>query len=63
MFGLVFGTVPGGRYQLEYKDNLAAPTWTPLGSSQTATSTTLTVADDCNFFSNQHRFYRVVRLP
>ena len=63
MFGLLFSTVPGGNYQVEYKDSLAAPTWTPLGPAQTAASTSLTVADDCNFFTNQHRFYRVVRLP
>jgi hypothetical protein len=63
MFGLLFSTIPGGHYQVEYKDDLAAPAWTPLGPAQTAASTTLTMADDCNFFTNQHRFYRIVRLP
>jgi hypothetical protein len=63
MFGLLFSTIPGARYQVEYKDTLEAPAWTPLGPTQTAASTSLTVADDCNFFTNQHRFYRVVRLP
>ncbi len=48
---------------LLYDSSFAAPTWTPLGPAQTAASTSLTVADDCNFFTNQHRFYRVVRLP
>jgi hypothetical protein len=63
MFGLLFSTVPGGHYQVEYKDNLAAPAWTPLGPTQTAASMSLTVADDSNCFTNHHRFYRVVRLP
>lgn len=62
-FGLRFSTIPGGQYQVDYKDNLEAPAWTPVGPAQTAPGTSLTVADDSNLFTNRHRFYRVVRLP
>jgi hypothetical protein len=31
--------VTGKTYQLEYKDNLTDPTWTPVGSPMTGTGT------------------------
>jgi hypothetical protein len=63
LFGLRFSTVPGGQYLVEYKDTLEASGWTPLGPAQTAPGSSLTVADDSNCFTNQNRFYRVVRTP
>jgi hypothetical protein len=63
LFGLSFSTIPGGQYQVHYKDTLDAPTWTPLSPVQTAQGTTLTVADGDSYFAIPHRFYRVVRLP
>ncbi|MEI9960360.1 MAG: putative Ig domain-containing protein [Limisphaerales bacterium] len=32
-FTLNWQTIDGENYQIEYKDNLAAPNWTPLGDS------------------------------
>ena len=61
MFGLMFSTIPGGKYQVEYKDLLTAKAWAPVGPAQTASGTSMTVADDSNCFTNQHRFYRVIR--
>ena len=34
--------IPGQIYQLEYKDDLTAPTWTPLGSPVTGNGGSLT---------------------
>jgi hypothetical protein len=62
-FGFNYTTVPGGHYQVEYKDNLDALAWTPMGPASTAPGTFLQVWDSGGFFTNRHRFYRVVRLP
>ncbi len=47
----------GQTYQLEYKDNLTAPTWTPLGNPVTGTGGTLTVTN--NFGDSPQRFFRL----
>ena len=47
----------GQSYQLEYKDDLSAPTWTPLGSPVTGTSGTLTITN--NFGASPQRFFRL----
>jgi len=61
-FGFNYSTVPGGEYQIEYKDDLAASAWSVLGPAETASGTFLQTVAGSNDFTNQHRFYRVVRL-
>jgi hypothetical protein len=47
----------GQTYQLEYKDDLTAPVWTPLGGSVTGTGGTLTTTN--NFGPSPQRFFRL----
>jgi hypothetical protein len=47
----------GQSYQLEYKDDLTAPTWTSLGSPVTGTGGILTLTND--FSASPARFYRL----
>jgi hypothetical protein len=51
---------PGARYRIEYKPDLNAPAWIPLGPEAVATGGSVTVTDDTA--SNSQRFYRVVVL-
>ena len=51
-------TTPGVRYQIEYKDNLAAPTWTPLGSPVPGTGGSISVTNDITL--SVHRFFRII---
>jgi len=53
--------IAGRTYRLEYKDDLQAPAWTPLGGTLTAAGPTLTVTDLPG--SAPKRFYRLVLLP
>jgi len=48
--------VAGQSYQLEYKDDLGAPAWTPLGSPVTGTGGTLTITND---FASPLRLFRL----
>ncbi|HWD92650.1 MAG TPA: lamin tail domain-containing protein [Verrucomicrobiae bacterium] len=48
----------GQNYQLEYKDNLTDPTWTPLGGVVTGTDGTMTITND--FGDSTQRFFRLV---
>jgi hypothetical protein len=48
--------VAGQSYQLEYKDDPAAPAWTPLGSPVTGTGGTLTLT---NNFASPLRLFRL----
>ena len=57
---LSFLTSPGHSYRVEFKPDLDAPTWLPLGGAWLATDTTLTVTD--SGASATQRFYRVVLL-
>ncbi len=59
-FSLTFGTVPGKTYQVEYKDDLSAPDWTPLGASTNALSGEITISDAPG--AAPQRFYRVVQM-
>jgi hypothetical protein len=52
---------PGRTYRLEYKDDLNAPLWTPLGVNRTAADPILTISDTIN--DSPQRFYRLVLLP
>jgi hypothetical protein len=47
----------GQTYQLEYKDDLTSPTWTPLGNPVTGTGATLTFTND--FGASPQRFFRL----
>jgi hypothetical protein len=49
--------VAGQTYQLEYKDDLTAPTWTPLGSPVTGSGGTLTTTN--NFGTSAQRYFRL----
>lgn len=50
----------GRTYQVEYKDTLDDPAWTPLGTPQTATAAQLTITDPSA--AGAERFYRLVLL-
>ena len=47
--------VPGQSYQLEYKDDLVTPTWTPLGSPITGATVSLTNG----FGASAQRYFRL----
>ncbi|MFZ0828260.1 MAG: lamin tail domain-containing protein [Verrucomicrobiia bacterium] len=49
--------IAGQTYQLEYKDDLTAPAWTPLGSPVTGTGTALTLTN--SFGVSLQRFFRL----
>jgi hypothetical protein len=53
-----FDSAPGQSYQLEYKNSLGDPQWTPLGSSVPGTGGTLTLNDSMT--ADPQRFYRLV---
>jgi hypothetical protein len=53
--------IPHRTYRLEYKDDLNAFSWLPLGGNQTATNSLLIVTD---LVADQpQRFYRMILLP
>jgi len=54
---LSWPSIAGQNYQLEYKDDLSAPTWTPLGSPVTGTGGTLTSIN--SFGASNQRFFRL----
>jgi hypothetical protein len=47
----------GQTYQIQYKDDLTAPTWTPLGGSFLGTGGTLTITNNAGLAAQ--RFFRV----
>jgi hypothetical protein len=49
--------VTGQTYQLEYTDDLAAPSWTPVGSPVTGTGGTLYTTN--NFGASPQRYFRL----
>jgi hypothetical protein len=53
-----FGTTPGRTYRVDYKNDLNEAEWTPLGGSQVAVTTSITVTD--NLSASPQRFYRAV---
>ncbi|MCL5099335.1 MAG: lamin tail domain-containing protein, partial [Candidatus Omnitrophica bacterium] len=55
-----FQVTPGLKYRVEYKDDLNATTWTPLGSDQIAGTNTVTISSPP---STSQRFFRVLMLP
>jgi hypothetical protein len=56
-----FGTTPGRTYRVDYKNDLNEADWTPLGSSQVALGSSISVTD--NISASPQRFYRAVLLP
>jgi hypothetical protein len=50
----------GRTYRAEYKDQLSAASWTPLGTPVVATTTSMTFSDAMGV--GVQRFYRVVRM-
>jgi len=58
---LVIWATPGFAYLLEYTDDLASMVWTPLGTFQTATTSTVTFTDQPD--ASSQRFYRARRSP
>ena len=57
-FTLTWPTIAGQNYQVEYKDNLDDPAWTPLEDPVAGTGNLLNASDDSN--NTPHRFYRLV---
>jgi hypothetical protein len=51
-------TTIGVNYQIEYKDDLAAPVWTPLGSLMPGTGGLISVTNDISL--STHRFFRII---
>lgn len=56
---ILWRSVPGKNYGLEYKDSLDAPAWTPLPDQVTAIGDTASLTDPTPTAA-VHRFYRVV---
>ena len=56
-----FGTASGRQYQVEFKDDLGAPDWQPLGGIYFGNGSPIVVTDLID--SRPQRFYRVVLLP
>jgi hypothetical protein len=54
-------TLPGQTYQIEYKDDLKASSWTALGAPLLGTGGTLTVTNDVSL--SVQRFYRLRLVP
>lgn len=54
---LTVHSTPGHRYQLDYKDSLDAPAWTPMGLPRTATTSSLVF--EVNIGPEAQRFFRV----
>jgi hypothetical protein len=54
---LIWAAQAGGNYRVQYKDDLNAPGWTPLGSDVNATGTSASKTDPNN---GTQRFYRVL---
>jgi hypothetical protein len=57
-FTLGWQTVAGQNYQIEYKDNLAAPSWILLGNSVMGTGGFISVTNDIRL--STQRFFRII---
>jgi hypothetical protein len=56
-FTLSWQTIAGQNYQVEYKDNLNASSWTPLGSPVSGTGEFITVTNDVTL--STQRYFRI----
>ncbi len=59
---LKWAAVPGRTYRVDYKNDLNAPTWTPLGQDLT-TETEAMLSITIDVTAAPHRFYHLVVLP
>jgi len=59
-FVLSWGTTVGQRYQVEYKNALNAPTWTPLGSEVLGNGSTFSITNSIT--NSPQRFFRIRQL-
>jgi hypothetical protein len=57
---IMFNTLPGQHYQVQFKDHLADATWTTLGGIMSGTGSSQTVSDDKA--GSSQRFYRLLAL-
>jgi len=55
---LIWNTLPGRTYRVEYKDDLSAPQWSVLGDSIEAMGTSASASEIVSPI--RHRFYRIV---
>ena len=55
-----FDSLLGPSYQVEFKDNLLDPTWSPLGGVIVGTGGVINLSDTT---AAPQRFYRIVVLP
>jgi hypothetical protein len=60
-FVIGWPTIAGQHYQLEFKDNLAATTWNPLGGSVAGTGNPIIVTNDVT--ASPQRFFRLIITP
>ena len=60
-FVFSYPTIAGQTYQLQYKDNLTAATWTFLGSSMVGPGNPLIITNDLG--ASPQRFFRLVISP
>jgi hypothetical protein len=58
MVGLIWSTVAGWKYQVQYNSDLSSSNWINLSSPATATGTTLNTTDSIT--NSPQRFYRVM---
>ena len=61
MIEFTWGTTPGLTYQVQYKNSLAQPIWSNLGSAFTATNYLGTMSDSIG--PDPQRFYRIILMP
>jgi hypothetical protein len=58
---MTWPTATGQSYQIEYKDDLATPAWTPLGAPFSGTGLPLSVTNGLS--AAPQRFFRLSVLP
>jgi hypothetical protein len=57
-----FGTVPGHRYRVEYKDDLSATTWEVLPGYEDVLATESSLSVTVNLATSPQRFFQIVVL-
>jgi hypothetical protein len=62
-FQLVWSTITGIAYQVQYKTNLLQTNWINLGSAITAQTNTLTISDTNALKTSPQRYYRLWAAP
>jgi hypothetical protein len=62
ILALGFGTVPGHRYRVQYKDHLDAADWTPLSGYENYLADDITLVIPISLTDSPQRFYQIVVL-